>query len=126
ATGGGELGPAVFVAILSRVRRRGEAEDAAWPRHLRRYPVRLIPRDEGFFVLFNELAKRLKEAARLLNCLLNEPDRLDQYVAAIKTVEHEADVLTNDVRARIDRSFVTPIDREDIHLLATELDDVID
>ena len=88
--------------------------------------MRLIPRDEGFFVLFNELAKRLKEAARLLNCLFAEPDKLDQYVAAIKTVEHEADVLTHDVRARIDRSFVTPIDREDIHLLATELDDVID
>lgn len=88
--------------------------------------MRLIPRDEGFFVLFNELAKRLKESARLLNRLLAEPDRLDHYVAAIKTVEHEADVLTHDVRARIDRSFVTPIDREDIHLLATELDDVID
>jgi uncharacterized protein Yka (UPF0111/DUF47 family) len=88
--------------------------------------VRLIPRDEGFFVLFNELAKRLKEAARLLNCLFAEPERLEHYVAAIKTVEHEADVLTHDVRARIDRSFVTPIDREDIHLLATELDDVID
>jgi predicted phosphate transport protein (TIGR00153 family) len=88
--------------------------------------VRLIPRDEGFFVLFNELAKRLKEAARLLTRLLSEPDRLEHYVAAIKTVEHEADVLTHDVRARIDRSFVTPIDREDIHLLATELDDVID
>ena len=88
--------------------------------------MRLIPRDEGFFVLFNELAKRLKEAARLLNCLFAEPEKLDQYVAAIKTVEHEADVLTHDVRARIDRSFVTPIDREDIHLLATELDDVID
>ena len=88
--------------------------------------MRLIPRDEGFFVLFNELAKRLKEAARLLNRLFAEPDKLDHYVAAIKTVEHEADVLTHDVRARIDRSFVTPIDREDIHLLATELDDVID
>jgi uncharacterized protein Yka (UPF0111/DUF47 family) len=88
--------------------------------------VRLIPRDEGFFVLFNELAKRLKEAARLLNRLLAEPERLEHYVAAIKTVEHEADVLTHDVRVRIDRSFVTPIDREDIHLLATELDDVID
>jgi uncharacterized protein Yka (UPF0111/DUF47 family) len=88
--------------------------------------VRLIPRDEGFFVLFNELAKRLKEAARLLNRLFAESDKIDQYVAAIKTVEHEADVLTHDVRARIDRSFVTPIDREDIHLLATELDDVID
>ena len=88
--------------------------------------MRLIPRDEGFFVLFNELPKRLKEAARLLNRLFAEPDKLDHYVAAIKTVEHEADVLTHDVRARIDRSFVTPIDREDIHLLATELDDVID
>jgi uncharacterized protein Yka (UPF0111/DUF47 family) len=88
--------------------------------------VRLIPRDEGFFVLFNELAKRLKEAARLLNSLVGEPEKLDQYVAAIKTVEHEADVLTHDVRARIDRSFVTPIDREDIHRLASELDDVID
>jgi uncharacterized protein len=88
--------------------------------------VRLIPRDEGFFALFNELAKRLKEAARLLNRLFAEPERLDHYVAAIKTVEHEADVLTHDVRARIDRSFVTPIDREDIHLLATVLDDVID
>ena len=88
--------------------------------------MRLIPRDEGFFVLFNELAKRLKEAARLLNGLLAEPGKVDHYVAAIKTVEHEADVLTHDVRARIDRSFVTPIDREDIHRLATELDDVID
>ena len=88
--------------------------------------MRLIPRDEGFFVLFNELANRLKEAARLLTRLLAEPDRLEQYVAAIKTVEHEADVLTHDVRARLDRSFVTPIDREDIHRLATELDDVID
>jgi uncharacterized protein Yka (UPF0111/DUF47 family) len=88
--------------------------------------VRLIPRDEGFFVLFNERAKRLKEAARLLNLLFAEPEKLDQYVAAIKTVEHEADVLTHDVRARIDRSFVTPIDREDIHLLETVLDDDID
>lgn len=88
--------------------------------------LRLIPRDEGFFDLFNELSQRLKQAARLLHSLFAEPERLDHYVAAIKAVEHEADVLTNDVRARIDRSFVTPIDREDIHLLATELDDVID
>ena len=114
---------------MSRSSNEARAASFETPRglgHLRRQPVRLIPRDEGFFVLFNELAKRLKEAARLLNKLLAEPDRLEHYVAAIKTVEHEADVLTHDVRARIDRSFVTPIDREDIHLLATELDDVID
>ena len=88
--------------------------------------MRLIPRDEGFFVLFNELAKRLKQSAHLLTGLFAEPQRLDHYVAAIKDVEHEADVLTHDVRARIDKSFVTPFDREDIHHLATELDDVID
>jgi uncharacterized protein Yka (UPF0111/DUF47 family) len=47
-------------------------------------------------------------------------------VAAIKAVEHEADELTHKIILRIDRSFVTPIDREDIHLLAGELDDVLD
>jgi predicted phosphate transport protein (TIGR00153 family) len=88
--------------------------------------VRLIPRDEGFFVLFNELAKRLRQSAQLLTHLFSEPERLDHYVAAIKAVEHEADTLTHDVRARIDKSFITPFDREDIHHLATELDDVID
>jgi predicted phosphate transport protein (TIGR00153 family) len=89
-------------------------------------PLRLIPRDEGFFDLFNELAKRLKTSAALLARLLAEPGRLDYYVSAIKTVEHEADQLTHDIRARIDRSFVTPIDREDIHSLASQLDNVVD
>jgi predicted phosphate transport protein (TIGR00153 family) len=89
-------------------------------------PLRLIPRDEGFFDLFNELAKRLKTAAALLTQLFAEPRRLDYYVSSIKSVEHEADQLTHDIRARIDRSFVTPIDREDIHSLATQLDNVVD
>jgi predicted phosphate transport protein (TIGR00153 family) len=47
-------------------------------------------------------------------------------VTAIKTIEHEADNVTRDVIARINKSFVTPIDREDIHILASRLDDVID
>ena len=87
---------------------------------------RLIPRDEEFFNMFSELASRLTASARLLHELFSDPRSLDAKVLAIKTIEHEADTLTHDVITRIDRTFVTPIDREDIHLLASRLDDVID
>ena len=88
--------------------------------------MRLIPRDEGFYTLFSDLAKRLTSSAELLGQLFAEPARLEQLVAAIKTVEHEADNITHEVNLRIDRSFVTPLDREDIHLLASRLDNVVD
>ena len=88
--------------------------------------MRLIPRDEKFFDLFNELAQRLTKCARLLNELFSEPKRLEELAAAIKAIEHEADQLTYTVIARIDTSFVTPLDREDIYMLASRLDDVID
>ena len=87
---------------------------------------RLIPRDEEFFNMFSELARRLTASAGLLHELFSDPRALDAKVTAIKTIEHEADTLTHDVITRIDRTFVTPIDREDIHLLASRLDDVID
>ena len=88
--------------------------------------MRLIPRDEQFFPMFGELAQKLSISADLLAKLFAEPDRLQELVQKIKDVEHEADVLTHDIIVRIDKSFVTPIDREDIHLLASRLDDVID
>jgi predicted phosphate transport protein (TIGR00153 family) len=88
--------------------------------------VRLIPRDEGFYILFADLAKRLTSSAKLLGQLFAEPERLEEIVAAIKEVEHEADNITHEVNLRIDRSFVTPLDREDIHLLASRLDNVVD
>lgn len=88
--------------------------------------MRLIPRDEVFFDLFNELAKRTIRAATLLKQLFAEPGQLDHYVGQIKAVEHEADNLTHDIINRIDKTFVTPIDREDIHLLASQLDEVVD
>ncbi len=87
---------------------------------------RLIPRDEGFFDLFNELAKRLVTSAGLLRDLFATPERVDELTAAIKAVEHEADHLTHDVSIRLDSSFITPLDREDIHSLAQELDNVVD
>ena len=88
--------------------------------------MRLIPRDEQFFPMFGSLAQKLSQAADLLAQLFAEPARLQELVQKIKDVEHEADVLTHDIIVRIDKSFVTPIDREDIHLLASRLDDVID
>ena len=86
----------------------------------------IFPRDEKFFDLFDTLASRLVGSAEILDRLFAEPDRMAQHVSAIKELEHQADELTRTVMDRIDRSFVTPIDREDIHLLASALDEVID
>ncbi len=87
---------------------------------------RLIPADEEFFSLFDQLAGHLNTAAVLLDQLFTEPHRTAELVKKIKDVEHQADQLTLAVNVRIDKSFITPIDREDIHLLASRLDDVID
>ncbi|HET7134664.1 MAG TPA: DUF47 family protein [Casimicrobiaceae bacterium] len=87
---------------------------------------KLIPRDEKFFDLFDEIALRVVRAAKLQTQLFSEPARIVEHVAAIKEIEHEADVLTHDVITRLNKSFVTPFDREDIHELASRLDDVVD
>ena len=68
----------------------------------------------------------MKTAAELLRAMFAEPERLDHFVAEIKKVEHEADAVIRDVGIRLDRSFITPLDREDIHMLASRLDNVID
>ena len=87
---------------------------------------RLIPRDEQFFDLFNQLAEHLRTAAQLLDRLFAEPHNTADLVRQVKDIEHQADVLTHSINQRIDKSFITPIDREDIHMLASRLDDVID
>ena len=88
--------------------------------------MRLIPRDEHFFDMFSQLAQRITTSATLLHELFSDPSRIAHFESAIKEVEHEADVLVYEVNARIDTSFVTPLDREDIHRLANRLDNVVD
>jgi predicted phosphate transport protein (TIGR00153 family) len=88
--------------------------------------LQLIPRDAQFYDLFAQVASRLSGSAHLLHELFKDPSKVDQHVAAIKTLEHEADNLTHDTIDRIDRAFVTPFDREDIHALAGHLDEVVD
>ena len=89
--------------------------------------MRLLPREEEFFDLFVAVAERNKEAARHLRELFAAlPERRIPYIEAIKRLEHEADQLTHEVVNRLDRTFITPLDREDIHQLASDLDDVMD
>jgi len=89
--------------------------------------VRLLPRNEEFFDLFTEVATRNKEAAQLMSDLFAAaPERRTPIVEAIKRLEHEADQVTHEVVNRLDRTFITPLDREDIHQLASDLDDVMD
>ncbi len=89
--------------------------------------VRLLPRDEKFFDLFTAVATITVEAARLQQDLLRaDSNRRGAIVDQIKRLEHQADQVTHDVVTRLDRVFITPLDREDIHELASRLDDVID
>lgn len=88
--------------------------------------MRLIPKDEGFFDLFDGLADRMTRSASVLHDLFSEPTRHDFYAGKIKELEHQADEITHEIMIRLDRSFVTPLDREDIHSLATQLDNVVD
>jgi uncharacterized protein Yka (UPF0111/DUF47 family) len=89
--------------------------------------MRLLPRDERFFELFTKVATLNVEAAKQLQVLLaTTQDRRLPIVETIKRLEHEADLVTHEVVTRLDRSFITPLDREDIHTLASRLDDVMD
>lgn len=87
---------------------------------------RLIPREEQFFAEFIALAQQIQLAAHTLVQMLaaDPPDLAKAQV--IKDIEHVCDGQTRDIIARLNRTFVTPLDREDIHSLAISLDDVVD
>jgi uncharacterized protein len=87
---------------------------------------RLLPREEKFYGDFEALADELKRAASMLEAML-APDRpIWDKADEIKEIEHKCDFLTHDIIQRLNRTFVTPLDREDIFGLARSLDDVMD
>src|SRR6266853_1196908 len=99
---------------------------AVTPSHTRT-TVRLLPREEEFFDLFVEVATRNKVAAQHLRDLFDAPpERRIAQVDAIKRLEHEADQVTHEVVNRLDRTFITPLDREDIHQLAEVIQRMVD
>ncbi|NJD20497.1 MAG: DUF47 family protein, partial [Gemmatimonadetes bacterium] len=89
--------------------------------------LRFPPREEDFYDLFVEVATRAAEGAKLLRALLKgSPDSTTYHVDAMRKLENECDELTHEVVRRLDRTFITPIDREDIHTISSDLDDVMD
>jgi hypothetical protein len=87
---------------------------------------RLIPREEKFYTDFLSMADELQKGARLLEEMLGAEKPVWDKADEIKEVEHKCDFLTHEIIQRLNRTFVTPIDREDIHALARSLDDVMD
>jgi predicted phosphate transport protein (TIGR00153 family) len=88
--------------------------------------VRLIPRDENFYELFREQAENIHKAAEKLVALLEDFRDVEKHVAEIKFMEHKGDQLTHELMIKLNKTFITPIDREDIHSLGSALDDVLD
>ena len=86
----------------------------------------LIPRDEKFYELFREQAEIVEEAAAKLESLLNDFQDVHRQVREIEFAEHRGDQLTHTVMMRLNKTFITPFDREDIHELSSALDDVLD
>ena len=85
-----------------------------------------IPREHKFFDLFEQSARNMVEASHVLNELVDTWEDVEDKVARIAQMEDEGDAVTHQIMAQLNRTFVTPFDREDIALLAHSLDDVTD
>jgi predicted phosphate transport protein (TIGR00153 family) len=87
----------------------------------------LLPREDAYFDLFSQISQKIIEAADLLvEMLESDSSQFEAYAKKIKTVEHACDDLTHAVTTKLNKSFITPFDREDIYTLAVALDDILD
>ncbi len=88
--------------------------------------VRLVPRDVKFYQMFAEMTQNATEGARLLTDILRDDADVTNRVQKLKAIEHRGDDLTHELLTKLNQTFITPFDREDIHKLATSIDDVLD
>ncbi|MBK7709318.1 MAG: DUF47 family protein [Acidobacteria bacterium] len=87
----------------------------------------LIPREDEYFTMFADIGGKIQEAATALVDMLNEDiENFEKYAWRIKDLEHDCDELTHKVTTKLNKSFITPFDREDIYSLSVALDDVCD
>lgn len=86
----------------------------------------LLPRDTVFFDLFEGMARHVVRASEDLRQLAQNFPEITQHIQRIREEEHAADELAHQALERLDRTFITPFDREDIHTLVGELDDIVD
>lgn len=88
--------------------------------------MRFFPREIDFFEIFDRAVANLTKATSLLVELVDDFGNLEQKVKEIYEAEQEGDILTHDIMRRLNKTFITPIDREDIHALASRIDDILD
>jgi predicted phosphate transport protein (TIGR00153 family) len=88
--------------------------------------MRLFPKEENFFDYFEELANKIEEGGRLFLEMTENHDYSEAKVAKLKEIEHEADVITHRTYEKMHKTFLTPIDREDIYALVNKMDSIID
>jgi uncharacterized protein len=88
--------------------------------------VTLLPRDEKFFTYFERICASIVEGARTLDQLVRDPASAPTQLTRLEELEHEADAITHDAMDRLNRTFLTPFDREDIDAITRNLDEVID
>jgi len=86
----------------------------------------LIPKEKMFFELFCKAAAKSVQACEALEVMLGELGQAESHARRIKSLEHEADEFTHRTVELLHKTFVTPLDRDDIHRLSTRLDDVLD
>jgi predicted phosphate transport protein (TIGR00153 family) len=86
----------------------------------------LFPQDEDFFTLFRKQASLVRRGCDQLNEMVERFDNLETRARDLKDTEHDGDLVTHEIFERLNRTFITPLEREDIHNLASGLDDVLD
>jgi hypothetical protein len=87
---------------------------------------KLIPRDEGFFDMFNDICGNIVKGAITFQAMMKDSKSLSVHAETINRIEHETDDLVHNLLSKLHKSFITPLDRDDIHKLAHGLDDIID
>ncbi len=85
-----------------------------------------MPREEGFFDLFAKQADNVVVGAKALQEMLSHYTGVPEQVQSVKAIEHEGDEITHGILTKLNQTFITPFDREDIHELCSQIDDVID
>ena len=87
---------------------------------------KLLPRDPSFFEMFNRQAENVYQASQAMVELLEHYDDPVASADRVERFEHAGDTMTHDIITRLNQTFITPFDREDIHELSTKIDDVLD
>lgn len=88
--------------------------------------IRLVPKQDSFFELFEKQAETVGKGAQALADLLTDFKDIEDKAFKIKAIEHDADEVAHEIMRKLNTTFVTPLDREDIHALTSAMDDILD